>query len=175
MESKLHDVPNRVFVLSVYSSETAFIDLKDLLAALEQETITQLFWGIGWLDWLGEVDAINFNNELDRSRVRRVIISGARLMELSRQVWQTLEGVFVGYFSEVDATEFMHTNWSLTRFANSSAQVAIEAIDGSYFDVYLRSSAMMDHLAQVFKRVQRQDPANFLERYDSSGDGTNPT
>ncbi len=171
----MHDAPSGVFVLSIYSSEDKFVDLRDLLVALGQETVTQLFWGIGWLDWFGEVDATNFNNELEHGRVRRIVKSGTRLMELSQHVWQTLEGVFVGYPSEGAAAEFLQADWSLTRFARSSAQVAIKAVDGSYFDIYLRSSAMMDHLTRVFKRVQRQDPANFLEPYDSLENGCSST
>ncbi len=84
-------------------------------------------------------------------------------MDLTQSVTQTIEGTFVGYTSEREATEFLQTAWSLSQFKTSPAEIAFVAVDGSWFDVYLRNRVYLDRLVQRVANVHWQDPAEFLE------------
>lgn len=92
-----------------------------------------------------------------------MLVSGARLLDLSQSVWQTIEGTFVGFPSEADAKGFLEADWDLTQFAIFPAEIAVEALEGSGFNVYLRSRLLADRLAQHLADVRWQDPGEFLK------------
>jgi hypothetical protein len=147
------------FVLSIRFDNQTTYELKEILHAIGAEVISGLTWGVEGLDWLGPEDVTRFNDELDAAPGGRMLISGRRLLELADQVWQTIEGEFIGYGTSLDAREFLETGSPLAWFITSPAEIAIEVQDGQFFDVYLRSQTFADRLAQHFRDVGRQERA----------------
>jgi hypothetical protein len=155
------DLPDKVFVLTIRLSDQMDYELAKILHAIGDDIVSKLTWGIEALDWLGSEEASQFNAEIDKAPGRRIVVSGQHLLELSEQVWQTIEGEFVGYRATSDAHEFLEANPPLSQFATSPAEIAIEVKDGCFADVYLRSRMHAVQLAQRFRDVSWRDPADF--------------
>ena len=155
---------NEIFILTIRLDDRIAYELKEILSIIGTDVVARLTWGVGWLDWLGSEDASQFNHEVDVAPGRRVLVSGERLLELSEQVRQIIEGEFIGYRSASDAREFLEAGSPLAWFTTSPAEMAIEVKDGCFFDVYLRSRTDADRLAKHFQDVRWQDPADFILR-----------
>ncbi len=137
-------------------------ELKEVFGCIGTTMVARLIWGVERLDWLGTKEAGKFNREVDTSPGYRKLVPGERLLNLSAQVWQTIEGEFVGYRSEQDARQFLKTGSPFTWFPTSTAELAIEVKDGSIFDMYLREKKYADKLSKHFQKVYWQDPSNFI-------------
>jgi hypothetical protein len=151
-----------LIVLTICPSEQMDYELREILHAIGVDVVSELVWGVGWLDWVGVGEAFQFNDEVDTAPGRRALVTGGRLLDLSGQALQTIEGEFVGYRTASEAREFVEIGSPLARFAASPALMAIEAKDGCYFDVYLRSQAVAERLVDRFQDVRWQDPADFI-------------
>jgi hypothetical protein len=164
----------KLVILTICPSEQMDYELREILHAIGVDVVSGLVWGVGWLDWVGAEEASKFNNGVDMASGRRVLVTGKRLLDLSEQVWQTIEGEFVGYRTASEASEFVEIGSPLARFTTSLAFMAIEVKDGYYFDMYLRSQAIAERLADRFQDVRWQDPADFIlerggKRADQAG------
>ena len=118
-------------------------------------------WGVRALEWVGPEEAAQFNHEVEATR-RGLLIPGERLLELSEQVWQVIEGEFVGYCLEADAQEFAERGSPLTWFTSSLAEMAFEFVDGCIIVAFLHSRELVDRLTEHFPDIRWQDPADFI-------------
>lgn len=150
--------PNEMFILVIRFDDQTSYELKEILNVLGSDVIVKLIWGVESLDWLGSEDASRFNQEVDAASGRRLLVRGDRLLDLSRQVWQVIEGRLVGHGTEDDAREFLEKGAQLSQFGTSTAEIAVEVKDGSIFEVYLRSQAYADQLLKHFPNARWYDP-----------------
>jgi len=135
------------------------VDIYYILHLIGDNFVSSLTWGVGQLEWYDEGELVA---ELNSNLERQIVVSGNRLLERARKVYQTLGGIFVGYPSKVTAQKFLQERWTRASFENSPAQLMIYALEGTGFEVYLRSKSLADQFIQHFQDVQLQAPADFL-------------
>jgi hypothetical protein len=154
---------DEVFVLTIHTTEAINpdLDLYPILETLGAAFVTNLTWGIERIDCTGP-EAQDMCNAVDASPKRQILLSGNDLFQIAPKFMQVIEGYFAGYSSEQDASDFLESDWYAVPFADSRAQIAIRVLDGSWFEVYLRSKALGEQLARSFKDVQWEDPVNYL-------------
>jgi hypothetical protein len=150
---------SNVFVLSIPLNAPASPDLRDILKVIGEDITSNLIWGVTQLEAIGPEEVQDFLSAVDANPI---LVPGRRLLELAQKIKQTIEGVFMGYASEADAQEFLQSRGALSGFSSSLAEMAIQAIDSSVFDVYLRSLIYADRLAQRFPGVRWENPDTFL-------------
>jgi hypothetical protein len=136
-------------------------NLFNILQELGTDWVLQLIWGVESLDATGP-EAQEFIAWVEQSSDHRLLISGKEFLELAPKLGQTIEGVFVGYKSNDDTTEFLEGGWGAIHFADSSAELVIEIVDGTYFDLYMRSQTVSDRLTKRFEATHVADAGKFL-------------
>src|SRR5437868_5004263 len=131
---------SKIVVLYIPCGEPASlaVDLEEILRTIGGDFIRNLIWGVETLECVGP-DAQDFCNKVEMAPGHRLLVSGDELLKLASTFVQVIEGVFIGYPIKADAETFLEHGWAKIRFTTSAAEIAIEAIDGCGFDVYLHS------------------------------------
>jgi len=144
-----------VYVLSVHDSADGglSVDLKDLLQAL-RGFLSRWTWCIRDLDAAGE----DLNGLCQATWEAPVWFSSNELLALSQRVQQTVEGVFLAFPEWLKAAELDPAELEVGRFPHSRCELAITAVDSSYFEIYAKDIGCADAIRQHFKDVRLQDP-----------------
>jgi hypothetical protein len=135
------------------------LDLQHILAALAPHS-SRWKWCIRNLDWLGE-KAEAVCRRVEAAGPAGVWMNSEELLNEARQVYQTIEGEFLAFPSDVDPEEISIHDEALNAFPGSQAELAIAAVDGGFFEVYAKDA---DVLASVrkFKDVRDEDPSRYF-------------
>lgn len=116
--------------ITIYLTDDSKFDLIDILKVIGEKG-RELNWKISNLDCLGETSEL-----LHKLSDQGKQISGSEFFQLFLQVYQTIEGEFVG-------------------FENNSTNdlIIIRAIDGSEFDVETNDSEILKNIRNNFVKV----------------------
>lgn len=117
--------------ITIYLTDDNQFDLIDILKVIGEKGKC-LSWSISNLDCLGETSEV-----LHKFSDGNEQISGTELYQLFLQIYQTIEGNFVG-------------------FENNSTNdlITIRAIDGSEFDVETNDSEILKNIRNNFESVK---------------------
>lgn len=120
----------RSYGVTIYLRDDNQFDLIDILKVIGEKG-KSLSWSISNLDYLGENSEV-LHEIADQNKQ----ISGSELFQLFSQIYQTIEGNFVG-------------------FENNSTNVliTIRAIDGSEFDIETNDSEILKNIRNNFFKV----------------------
>lgn len=108
-------------------------DLKDILGVIEPR-VRSLRWRLEGIECLGEgADKLHKFSDSDEP------LSGGELIELSRQVYQVIDGDFHGYRGEAPGPD---NPWLIIR-----------AVDSSAFDVECNDLSVLESVKSRFSKV----------------------
>jgi Protein of unknown function (DUF2691) len=126
-----------IAVVSIHpdSSLPLGIDVKDILTALVP-FLPQWTWCVRNLDWLGEnADAAC---QAVEAAPNGLWMSSQELLAHASKIYQTIDGEFVAFPRNVEPKDVNPPELRLAAFPESRAELAIVAVDGSYFEVYAK-------------------------------------
>jgi hypothetical protein len=123
------------------------LDIKDILAALGSH-LPQWTWCVRDLDWLGE-NADALCRTVEASTPNGHWLASEDLLSQARHVYQTIEGEFLAFPRGVEPNEVKVQDLNLGTFPESKAELAIVAVDGCYFDVYVKDPEMLTSLREL--------------------------
>jgi hypothetical protein len=158
--------PREISIVSIRLTEYDRFDLDKILKAIGSDIVSKLFWGLTNLEYVTFENTDYLFAQSEKPQHDKLVISGSELLKFSNVAIQVIEGIFIGYPSRGQVREFLRNDWSLSQFAESSAIVAIKAIDGSWFDVYLSSRVYFHNLQEHFKEMCIEDLSKFLSSYN---------
>jgi hypothetical protein len=147
----------KLFELYIPTSETLNqdIDLKDILQTIGNGKVASLTWLVAHLDWYGED---KFKAEVYRNWKHGVLISGKKLLNISQEVYQTIEGYFIGFPTLNSAKKVLEQGWWHSElFASTPIKLEIKADDNLGFVVYTPSQAEVERLTQHFQEVELRE------------------
>lgn len=124
------------------------IDMKDILHVLGRERMAALVWVVEGLNWLGNPEYEQVFELAEAANAipwQRILLPGTDLVAVVDHVYQTLEGFFSGYRSHSAAEHYVQTGEDGDGY-ETSAVIAIEAIDGDEFCVYAPARADLEPL-----------------------------
>jgi hypothetical protein len=130
------------------------IDLKDILHVLGDDFVSSLTWGITNLEWYGN-EIEDFLDKEKNAQDGMILISGKEFLETANKIYQTVDGLFIGYLNEKSAKEFLAKKWAYSGyFEKSSAQVKIEIKQNWAITVEVRSKKQAELIINSFENVQ---------------------
>lgn len=149
-------------VLSIHDSENSMlaIDLRDILRVLEGY-LGRWSWCVTWLDCHGGDGAV-LCEKVQHSRPVGIWMSSRELLNFSKQIQQTVEGTFIAFPSGTDRHTVDLRELDLAEFPTSRAELAIEAVDSSWFDVYTKDPDINSQIRQNFRDVRDQDVSQYF-------------
>lgn len=136
------------------------VDLKQILSALGVEA-GDWVWCVSDLDCLG-VGAEEFCLAVSTAGACGYWIGADDLQRRAQGIVQTIEGQFLAFPKSLDRTAISAKDLDLWNFPSSQAELAIIAIDGCYFDVYSKDTAIVAMLRRRFADARIEDPSNFF-------------
>lgn len=154
----------QVYVLSIHDEESdrpvLAVDLKHILAALR--TVAG-----DWMFWINGLDATGTGAELLRSRIaaasgRGIWLSLDELQACADAIEQTIEGVVLAFPKDTAPTTVSAEDLEVSSFPRSRAVCAIIAVDSSYFEVYAKDGAVVEHIRSTFHSVVEHDPIDYF-------------
>ncbi len=116
--------------VTIYLTDDNKFDLVDILKVIGEKGRC-LSWSISDLDCLGETSEV-----LDEISDLNKHVSGTEFYQLFSQIYQTIEGDFVGFENN-----------------STNALITIKAIDGSEFDVETNNSEILENIRNNFEEV----------------------
>ena len=134
-------------------------DLKDILSALGSKG-EQWTWWVRNLDWLGE-GAEDLCRQVEAAGPKGRSLSFTDLLNRARKVHQTVEGEFLAFPRGLDIKSIDAGDLNLRDFPSSPAELAIVAVDGSYFEVFAKDAALLAPLRK-FPEVRDENPAAYF-------------
>jgi hypothetical protein len=135
------------------------LDLKDLLIALKPDW-NQWIWCVRNLDWLG-ADSELVCRDVEAAGPAGLWLTSEELYSHASGVYQTIEGDFLAFPREVDPIAVNGAELDLGAFPVSRAELAIVAVDGSFFDAYAKDSEVLAVLRQ-FGSVRDENPSLYF-------------
>jgi hypothetical protein len=130
------------------------VDIKDILQTLGSDFVVGLTWGVTHLEWYG-------NNLADFAKDESgemIILSGKQLLELADKVYQTIDGLFIGYSDIKLAKDFLQKKWAYSDyFETSSAEVKIEIKQNWVINIEVRTKELAERISQNFQNVKIED------------------
>jgi hypothetical protein len=123
------------------------VDLKDILGCLHD--IADFVWV-----------AKDFESTSDVFECRMPYTTSELLAALERS-GQTINGTILGTPQESVMGSNLETVSDILQFRTSPAQVAILAVDSSYFDVLTKNQAHIEQLTRRFADIRLEDPAEY--------------
>ncbi len=150
-------------VLSIHDHKASLLafDLKDLLQALNRH-FAQSAWCITLLECVGGEACEEACRTVENSGGAGLWLSGQELVSLANRIDQTIEGEFLAFPGDIDRATVTEQDLDLGHFPNSKAELAIVAVDSSYFEVYARAPDVLATLRQHFQDVRVQDPGSYF-------------
>jgi hypothetical protein len=145
----------------VYILYIPVLELDAIFHAIGNDVISDLTWGVEAIAVNGP-QAQDFCTMVESAPEHRILVTGTELLEYVQAFLQVDEGIFAGYHNDSDAAIFLRFGWARTRFTSPACELAMVAVDGCGFDVYLRSRVYADRLTAHFKAARWEDPANYL-------------
>lgn len=91
-----------------------------------------------------------------------VILPGDEMARAAQGFVQTLEGAFIAIPQELTDSAGIAGAADLSRFPESAAQIAIEAVDGSFFTVYAKQGEHVEALRRRFRDVRTESAERFF-------------
>jgi hypothetical protein len=149
-----------VSIVSIHPDPTVPLgfDVKDILAALATR-LPQWIWCVRNLDWLGEnADAVC---QMVEAAPNGLWMTSQELLAHAGRIYQTVEGEFLAFPHNVEPKKVDCQEMSLAAFPESRAELAIVAVDGSFFEVYAKDAGDAAAL-QAFKNVREENPAEYF-------------
>jgi hypothetical protein len=142
------------------SSGVLSFDLKDVLKALQNHLGSWSFCVI-------EIDAVGkrvdeFCDAVQSARGRGIWASREELEDIAARAEQTISAEILGFPAELNRSSLSEQDLNLACFPVSKAEVAIVAVDSSYFEVYAKNSAVLDAIRGAFQDVREEDPAPYF-------------
>lgn len=138
--------------------EPAF-DFRDILSSFAPRA-QRCVWSVRNLDWLGE-NAEEFCKRVDAAGQRGLWLSTSALQEAARDVYQTIEGVFLAFPADTIPDQVNAAELDLGAFPTSRACLAVVAIDGGLFEVYAKDPALLAALRKL-EAAREEDPALYF-------------
>jgi hypothetical protein len=125
-------------VLEVPAGDAA-VDVRHILGMLGEETVSQLSWVVEAIDCTGTGPITqDFCDRVNAAPYRRLVVDGRELWALAGSFGQTIDGLLIGFATRSEAEELSRADRPFW-FGNTTAKMAIRAVDGESFDVYVPS------------------------------------
>ena len=136
------------------------LDVKDILAALGPR-LDGWLWCVKGLDWLGGDAAEALCRKVDAARPGGVWLASAELRRFAQDVYQTIDGEFYAFPRATDIRAVDPHELHPAAFPSSAAELAILAVDGSYFDVLAKDPQNQEPLRHL-PGARDEDPGKYF-------------
>jgi hypothetical protein len=152
----------RVQVLSIHDHKESVLafDLKDVLKALNGR-FAECVWCITVLDCFGSEICEEACRAVENSD-GGIWMSWHELQLLAAQSIQTIEGEFLAFRREIGRASITERDLNLGEFPTSKAELAILAVDSSFFEVYAKDPEVLVALRRSFQDVRLEDPSPYF-------------
>lgn len=124
-------------------------DLKDILHPLSPK-IDKFRW------WVNIVDCVPAESCQKVAHEQGTWLSSKELTSCVSAIDQTIDAVLLGFPADVDPREVSCEELELGSFPHSRAELAIVAVDSSFFEVYCKRSDIIGLLKKRFKDVREE-------------------
>ena len=140
-----------------HAAERNFLgfDLSDVLDSLG-ERMWAWEWCITYLDAFGFA-VEDLCQKVEASRPKGVWLSSDDIIQVASRIQRTIDGTFLAFPKGDDYSAMPSAEVSLQFFAASRAQLAIQAVDSTYFLVYAKSPLDLQRIRRRFRDVRRED------------------
>jgi hypothetical protein len=149
-----------VAIVSIHPDPAAplAIEVKDILAALAPH-LPHWIWCVRKLDWLGEnADAVC---QMVEAAPNGLWMTSQELLAHTRKIYQTIDGEFLAFPRKIEPNEVAPDEIGLAGFPESRAELAIVAVDGSYFEVYAKDAGIAASL-RALKNVREENSDRYF-------------
>jgi hypothetical protein len=149
-------------ILSIHDRRDACLafDLKDVLRALGRH-LEQWIWCITELDCIGSrTEAVT--QQVKAARGRGVWMHSAEMMKLAGDMDQTIDGEIIAFPKDIDRHSIEARELNVSAFPGSRAELAIRAVDSSFFEVYTKDPEIAHLLRRQFKDIHSEDPTRYF-------------
>ncbi len=152
-----------VQVLSLHQKENteSSFDLKDILRVLDPH-LSQWVWCVPFLDAYGSHRTESLCRAVEAARPPGKWLSSKELTDVAQEVSQTIDGTFIAFPTAIEPGTLVPRDFDKSEFPTNRAQLIIEAVDGAFFDVYLKDDVIARSLHQHFPDVREQDLSAFF-------------
>jgi len=89
-------------------------------------------------------------------------MSWEQLVQWAAQIQQTNDGEFIAFSSDIERATITDEDLDLGQFPTSKAQLAVLAIDSTYFEVYAKDPDVLVALRRSFRDVRLEDPSPYF-------------
>jgi len=151
----------QVFSIHDHQESLLAFDLKDVLQALNGQ-FALAAWCITVLECVGGERCEEACQAVEKSEGAGVWLSWDELVKLANQIDQTIEGEFLAFPREIEKASVTGQDLDLGHFPTSKAELAILAVDSSYFEVYAKNPEVLAALRHCFRDVRLEDPSPFF-------------
>ena len=83
-----------------------------------------------------------------------------RLLALSAQLKQTIDGCFVGYSTKCPSVDVVRQD--VAHFPTSRASIVVVAVDSAFFEVYTKEIGIVERIKTSFRDVRDEDTSHYF-------------
>jgi hypothetical protein len=152
-----------VWVVSIHDAATQgylSVDVKDILGCLGS-SIEDYSWVITELDCTGE-EAQSLCDAVESRRGRGLVLSADELLAAAQKFKQTIDAKILGIPKRAYSQQELDLISDLWSFPQTQAQLAILAVDSSFFEVFTKDYNQVRLLRKCFKDVREEDSQNYF-------------
>lgn len=148
-----------VFTIRPDPSRPLAMDLKHILAALDGAPAAWV-WCVRGVDVLGE-GAEAFCEAVEAAGPGGLWVESDDLLSIAAGIYQTIEGTFLAFPEGTEPGMIPASDLDLASFPTSPAVLAIVAVDGSWFDVYVKDPDLATRI-EALPGTTADDPRRFF-------------
>lgn len=145
---------NQVHILTIYSEDSIGRDIRKLLDIVHYELHKEVKWWIERLDCTGR-EAQDICNQANQPG--GMIIRSDELQDVAEKFDQVFDGIFVCFQDNI-----LEVDKSLIQFKVASSLLAVEVIEDTHIDTYIRSEKIKLKIMQEFNRVSENNLQDYF-------------